>query len=183
MTVADARRDKRIVEVVQCYSQQLWAYIRARVRSDDDAADIQQEVWLQLTRMTDLDLIERISAWLYTVAGNRIVDYHRKKRAHSASELDIGDDDADEPVEASLFVELKTPEDEMERRRFWDELSGALAELPEPQRQAFIWNEIEGRTFREIAEVSGENIKTLISRKRYAVNLLRKRLESFRGDQ
>jgi DNA-directed RNA polymerase specialized sigma24 family protein len=49
--------------------------------------------------------------------------------------------------------------------------------LPAEQRNVFILNELEGKTFAEIAVETGENIKTLISRKGYAVKHLRKRLQ------
>jgi DNA-directed RNA polymerase specialized sigma24 family protein len=52
-----------------------------------------------------------------------------------------------------------------------------LDELPEEQRQVFIWHELDYIPFREIAELTGENEQTLVSRKRYAVLHLRKRLK------
>ena len=60
---------------------------------------------------------------------------------------------------------------------FWDELFIALDELPEKQKEVFIKNELEEMSFDEIARQTGENIKTLISRKHYAVQFLRERLE------
>jgi RNA polymerase sigma factor (sigma-70 family) len=64
------------------------------------------------------------------------------------------------------------------REMFWEQLTLALDELPENQRQVFIWNELEDLTFQEISDRTGENIKTLISRKRYAVQHLRQRLDT-----
>ena len=60
---------------------------------------------------------------------------------------------------------------------FWETLFTALEELPKNQRDVFILNELEDKTLQEIANMQGENIKTVTSRKRYAVNHLRKRLE------
>jgi DNA-directed RNA polymerase specialized sigma24 family protein len=54
----------------------------------------------------------------------------------------------------------------------------ALDELPQNQRDVFVWNELEDETFQQISDRTGENIKTLISRKRYAVQHLRVRLET-----
>jgi RNA polymerase sigma factor (sigma-70 family) len=71
-----------------------------------------------------------------------------------------------------------TPETEYLRQVFWEELMRALDELPAAQRDVFVWNELEDQTFQEIADRSGENIKTLISRKRYAVQHLRQRLDT-----
>lgn len=59
---------------------------------------------------------------------------------------------------------------------FWAELMKALDELPANQRFVFIENEIEDKTLQKIAEETGENLKTIISRKGYAVKHLKNRL-------
>jgi RNA polymerase sigma factor (sigma-70 family) len=57
------------------------------------------------------------------------------------------------------------------------ELADALDDLPEEQRSVFVWHELEGRSFKEIAESTGVPLNTLLSRKRYAVLFLRERLK------
>ena len=57
------------------------------------------------------------------------------------------------------------------------ELEVALAELPAEQRAVFIAHELEGRSFKELAAESGVKVNTLLSRKRYAVLHLRRRLQ------
>nr|WP_262919567.1 sigma-70 family RNA polymerase sigma factor [Niabella hibiscisoli] len=69
------------------------------------------------------------------------------------------------------------PELEDFKELFWESLFEALEELPVAQREAFVLNELEDMTLQEIADKSGESIKTVISRKRYAVQHLRKRLQ------
>ena len=59
-----------------------------------------------------------------------------------------------------------------------DELALAVDELPEEQREVFVAHELEGRSFKELAEESGVSVNTLLSRKRYAVLHLRERLQS-----
>ena len=71
-----------------------------------------------------------------------------------------------------------TPEDNFFKELFWEELLSALNELPENQRNVFIWNELEDLTLQEIANKTNENLKTIISRKGYAVKHLRKRLQN-----
>ena len=88
------------------------------------------------------------------------------------------DEEGEVNYKDALLADLVTPEDKYLRQIFWEEFGKALNELPEEQRQVFVWNELEDKTFREISEMTGENIKTLISRKRYAVTYLRKRLET-----
>ncbi len=65
---------------------------------------------------------------------------------------------------------------------FWEELYAALDELPIEQREVFIQNEIDDIPFKEISANTGVNVATLISRKRYAVLHLRKRLKELRDE-
>ena len=55
-------------------------------------------------------------------------------------------------------------------------LDSALEELPTEQREVFIQQEFEQKSFKEISEKTGFTVNTLISRKRYAILHLRKRL-------
>jgi len=64
----------------------------------------------------------------------------------------------------------------------WTELAGALDELPEEQREVFVMHELEGKSFKEIAEITGEPVNTLLSRKRYAVLFLRDELQEIYND-
>jgi RNA polymerase sigma factor (sigma-70 family) len=175
-----SQRETRIVAAVQQYGRRLMGFIRQRVRGDE-ADDLMQEVWLQLARVGDLDQIEELGAWLYQVARSKIIDRSRKKRALTMSELDIIKDD-EHTLEEVMFVNSITPEDETLRKLLWDEFEIAVSELPAEQRDAFIQNEIVGLTFDEMSKQSGVNIKTLISRKRYAVQKLRARMELVRKD-
>lgn len=176
-------REQKILRALRENGKRLFRFIRSRVRSDQDTEDILQEVWLQFSRVLDVEPIEQVSAWLYRVARNRIVDSQRKKRPLPLSALFLtGEDDDDADPAEQLFVETESLEDEALRRIFREEMLRALSELPEAQRQVFVLNEIEGLSFQEIAERTGENIKTLISRKRYATRKLRARLAAFRDE-
>jgi RNA polymerase sigma factor (sigma-70 family) len=91
------------------------------------------------------------------------------------------DDEAFE-LPDSLLRHDSTPENEHLRNLFWEQLQAALAELPQEQRQVFVWHELEGLTFQEIAALTGENLNTLLSRKRYAVLHLRHRFQQFHDE-
>ena len=73
---------------------------------------------------------------------------------------------------------IKRPKRNSSAKFFWETLEEALQELPENQRNVFVWNELEGETLQAISDRTGVNIKTLISRKRYATQHLRKRLHT-----
>lgn len=176
MTVSVTAQPKRnIIQAVSNYSKRLFHFIRQRVNSDEDAEDILQDVWFQFSNVMNSEPVEQISAWLYRVARNRIIDTYRKKSRADNNVLP-GDDESG-VVDFRMISENGMPEEEYLKALFWEQLQEALDELPEEQRKVFIWNELEDIPFEEIAERTGEKVNTLISRKRYAVLHLRKRLE------
>ena len=178
-------QDQRIAEVVKLERARLKNFIRRRVPDERDAEDILQDVFYELVEAYRMmKPIERVSAWLYRVARNRITDLFRKKRPEAL---------ASDPVAAtadgeSLLLEdlLPSPDAGPEavyaRSVLLEELDAALDELPEDQRQAFVAHEIEGRSFKELAQTTGLNVNTLVLRKHYAVVHLRERLEAIYGE-
>lgn len=63
-----ASRPSRLVQAVQSYGQKLFRFIRSRVRSEEEAQDILQDVWYQLSLQPEIEAIESISGWLFRVA-------------------------------------------------------------------------------------------------------------------
>lgn len=170
---------QNVIETVKEYGKRLFGFIRTRVNTNEDAEDILQDVWYQLT-LLDNGPVEQLGAWLYRVAQNKIIDRYRKQKPESLEDFTFEDEEGGISFkEILLSDENDDPEKEYLKKMFWDELLAALSELPEPQRKVFVMNELEDKTFQEIADQSGENIKTLISRKRYAVIYLRERLRPF----
>lgn len=169
-------KQHKIVAVVKDYGARLFNFIRGRVNTDEDAEDILQDVWYQVSNMVNIDEVESISGWLYRVAKNRLTDKYRKKKDVLLE--DTGYNSGDEGLQLAdlLTSEGDSPELNQFKAFFWEELMTALDELPENQRQVFIWNELEDMTLQEIADKTGEKIKTIISRKGYAVKHLRTRL-------
>jgi RNA polymerase sigma factor (sigma-70 family) len=175
ISMAEIKR-QNIVQTVREYGSRLFGFIRGKVNSDEDAEDILQDVWYQFTNTSATQTIEQVSGWLYAVARNKITDRYRKKQPSLIEDLGFSDEDGEQGLGDFLFAENEDPGFSQIRELFWEELTVALEELPEKQRQVFVWNELEDQTLQEIAEQEGENLKTIISRKRYAVQHLRKRL-------
>jgi RNA polymerase sigma factor (sigma-70 family) len=167
-----------IIQTIEHYGKQLFRFVRGRVSSKEDAEDILQEVWYQLSSLADLEAVESVSGWLYRVARNRIIDNGRKKKPDALEDYRFTNQDEEPQFREILLATAETPEDEYLRSVFWETLFNALEELPEKQREVFILNELEDKTLQEIADMSGENLKTIISRKRYAVQYLRQQLGS-----
>ncbi len=173
-------KDSNILQAIKLYGKNLLGFIRKRVKNDADAEDILQDVWYQFSALVNSEPVEQTGAWLYRVAKNKIIDKHKKKSETLLDDMLVSNNDEDDdPFDFKdiLLTEESTPETEYLRNLFWEQLFIALDELPEEQKQVFIWQELDDMTFAEIAEKTGVNINTLVSRKRYAVLHLRDRLQ------
>ena len=167
-----------ITETVQQFGKRLFGFVRGKVKTTEEAEDILQDVWYQFSRLSNLDELENVSAWLYRVAQNRVTDNYRKKKTENLEDFTYENDENEISFkEISLLDENASPELALFKEEFWSELMQALDELPENQKEVFLLNEIEDFTLQEIADQKGENLKTIISRKGYAVKHLRKRLQ------
>lgn len=173
-------QDQRISEVVKREQSRLRNFIRRRVPDPRDAEDIVQDVFYELVEANRLLMpIEHVTGWLFRVARNRITDLFRKKKPEAFSDAAIeGEDGELLRIEDLMPSPDAGPEALYVRNALLDELELALDELPEEQREVFVAHELEGRSFKELAEETGVSVNTLLSRKRYAVLNLRERLQS-----
>jgi RNA polymerase sigma factor (sigma-70 family) len=171
-----ADRSKNIIQAVRDYGKGLFYFIRGRVTSRQDAEDILQDIWYQLSNMANVEEIKQMSGWLFQVARHKIIDRRRRKTVDSLEGLHHPGEDGAWDVADILLINEGDPETEYLRDLFWQELFAALDELPDNQKQVFIQNELEDKTLQQIADETGTNLKTVISRKGYAVKYLRKRL-------
>jgi RNA polymerase sigma factor (sigma-70 family) len=169
---------KNLVAAVKEYSKRLFSFIRKKVNSDEDANDILQDVWFQFSNIWYSESIEQVGAWLFTVARNKITDKYRKKKTELIDDYAYENEEGEIQFPKIMISENFSPENEQLRNLFWDELLNALDELPENQKEVFIMNELEDFTLQEIADKTGAKLKTVISRKGYAVKHLRIRLQS-----
>ena len=171
---------QHIADIIKNYGNRLEGFIRKRVRTIEDADDILQDVYFQLADADRLlKPIDQMAAWLFTVARNRITDLYRKKKTESMPEFfaETEDEGSFRELRNLMFDNGSTPEDDYLRSLVWIELDKALDELPEEQRLVFELTELKGLSFKEISEQTGVTVNTLISRKRYAVLVLRERLQ------
>lgn len=171
------KRDHNIGQAVKEYGRRLFSFIRGKVATDADAEDILQDVWYQFANASATQTIEQVSSWLFTVARNRITDQYRKKKPDYLEEQGFENEEGLFVFKEMLFAQPENHEMRELQQLFWEELFMALDELPEAQRVAFVWNELEDMTLQQIADKTGENIKTIISRKGYAARHLRRRLQ------
>jgi len=157
----------------------LFAFIRSKIDSLEEAEDLVQEVFVQaLSHLNVLEAVDNLTGWLYTVAKNKVIDWYRKKRLPTVP--------IDEPDENGirfgdmLAAEIPDTIDEETRGFVYQSVIDAIEQLPEKQRYVFIQQVIEGKTFRELSEETGEPLNTLIARKRYAIRFLQERLKEIK---
>ncbi len=180
-----AATSKQIEATIEKERGKLFGFIRRNVPTKEEAEDILQDVLFQFANAFEsIEFMDRVSAWLMRVAKNRIIDTQRKKKPQAFRDLKIrvpGDESGDALSIEDMIPDLAglpLPDEVYWQNQFWDEIEEALDDLPEEQREVFEMNEFEGMSFKEIAEIKGEPLNTLISRKRYAVLYLRKRLKN-----
>lgn len=160
----------------------LLSFIRQRVSSLEEAEDILQDVFFQFVAgYESIESLDRVTSWLFSVARNKIIDRYRRE-ASRPKRTDFafpsGLEDEMPLTLQDILPDLgNTPEDSLIREFIWEAIIVALDELPAEQREIFILNEMEERSFRDIAGEKGVSINTLLSRKRYAILALRKKLQ------
>ncbi|WP_172954676.1 RNA polymerase sigma factor [Chryseobacterium camelliae] len=176
-------KENIISQTVSKYGGKLMSYIRPKVKNTEDAEDILQEVWYQFSSLTNLSEIVNVGGWLYRVTANKITDKYRKKKTENLEDFVYEDEDGDFSIKDILLMdESAGPEIKMFQDEIWKKLFEALDELPEKQRLVYVENELNDKTLQQIADEQGENIKTIISRKNYAVKHLRSRLRKLYED-
>lgn len=177
---ATAEQNQWIAQAMEKDESRLRNYIRKHVVDLEAAEDILQDVFVELVEAYRLlKPIEQVSGWLFRVAKNRIIDRFRGRRLESLSDAKYGwDDDAAVSLEDLLPSPDAGPEAAYARSVLLDEIDDALEEMPPEQRSVFVAHEWEGYSFKELAQETGVSVNTLLSRKRYAVLHLRRRLQS-----
>lgn len=171
--------NNKIDDIVRDNVPKLHSYVRKRVTNKDDADDIVQDTLYQFLRTISVldNPISHVSAWLYTVAHNLIINHGKKHSTIAEADLSIDSDNSFmHDISEIMIANDDNPEFSMLRAMVWDELDKALAELPQEQRAAVVMTEIEGLSVHDAAMQMGVAQNTFLSRKHYAVKHIRKRL-------
>jgi len=178
---------ENVGKLVEKYQPRLKLFIRKRVPNREDAEDILQDVFFQLAKTLEnvLNPIDNVSAWLYKVSRNTIINRRVKKKECNLPQYfdDDGNSSVLDDFSEILFQdEAPTPEMEYLRSLVWNELENALSELPPEQREIFEITELSVIPVKEISITTGIPVNTLLSRKHYAILHLRKRLTNLYRD-
>ena len=156
----------------------LTKFIRSKIYLEEDVEDILQDVFYKVIVNTNiLESIDNLIGWIYTVTKNKIIDFYRKKKAPTIS---INNNENNYSLEELVEDTVIDIEDDYIKSVIYDEIIEAINDLSDEQREVFIANEIEGKSFKELSKEKGMSINTLLARKRYAVLNLKKKLQDIK---
>jgi RNA polymerase sigma factor (sigma-70 family) len=182
---AMAEPNQRVSKVIDREGGRLRNFIRKRVADCEDAEDILQDVFYELVEAYRLmQPVEQVTAWLFSVARNRITDLFRKRTRDGlrTQSPPVAEDGETLQLDDWLPSLDAGPDAAYTRSVLLEELDAALDELPEEQREVFVAHELMGYSFKEIAAQTGVSVNTLLSRKHYAALFLRERLQSIHDE-
>ncbi|MEJ0037923.1 MAG: sigma-70 family RNA polymerase sigma factor [Gammaproteobacteria bacterium] len=128
------------------HADELLGFLRRRVKSSHDAADLRQEVYLRLYQVRKTGQVGSLRAYLYRIARNLLVDVRRQQTV----ERRLFDTDAAAAANESVLCPEPGPEAVATGAEELELLRGALAELQPALRDALLWYRLEGLTLREI---------------------------------
>jgi len=167
----DGGRAARFRAAALPYMDDIYSLARYLLRNPADAEDAAQECYLRAFRHFDTFRGGPIKPWLLAILRNVCrVEYARR---NSAVALQSDGLDAAEDCAESLWQEEQTPEQHALRRFDAQTIQRLIAELPDQFREAIVLREINELSYREIAEVVGAPVGTVMSRLARARSLLR----------
>jgi RNA polymerase sigma factor (sigma-70 family) len=160
--VAKNPRNEALKEAFQANRPKVTSVVKGLVRDPGEADDVIQDVFEEFITTYDLGTtIERVSAWLVTVARNKIFDQLRRRKTRAEHAKSVAQDSEPQSEDEWMGAYLRK------------EIAAALELLPEEQRNVFVLHELEGKSFKEISAATGIPMGTLLTRKKYAVDFLR----------
>ena len=155
------------------YENRIYSLALRSTGSEQDAADITQEVFLRVWKNLDSFRGDSsLSTWLYRVTSNLCVDFARKKVAEG---MPTSIDDEESPAaDLADSSRMAQPEAAAENSELREELQFALAQLSEEHRRVVLLRDVAGMTYTDIARTLGLEEGTVKSRLARARASLRK---------
>lgn len=135
------------------YKGQIYAYLLRSVKNYEDAEELTIEVFFKAYRALDTWKPQaRFSTWLYKIAHNLSIDFHRAKSRRHTYSLDDEEFSINEPTAADLWSNPEWEAEEKDRHRV---IRDAIDQLSPKQKAVFMLNRYQGLQIKEITEVLG----------------------------
>ncbi len=152
-------------KVYKKHSEDVWRFIFFKCGNQEQANDLVQETFVKLWKNCTKVPVEKAKSFMFTVINNAFLNEvaHQKVVLKHAQQK-------------KADIEHQSPEFLLEEKQFHQKLKDAIADLSEAQRTAFLLNRIEGKKYREIAEILDISVKAVEKRMSMALKSLRKKI-------
>lgn len=162
----------------QVFSRRIFNFVLCLTKSREDAEDLTQDAFIQaFHNLKSLKKPERFEQWLYRIARNAAYQRFRRRKGEEIP-LEVHDRFESSPVERVRGI--GNPEDEFLQEELSVVVEKALATLPVKLREAFMLSVLQGKSYKEIAEIVGRSllaVKTDIYRARiFAKDMIKRYL-------
>jgi RNA polymerase sigma-70 factor (ECF subfamily) len=169
-------------ELVTRHRGRIFAMIRNMIHQEADAWDLSQEVFIKAwNALPRFEAKARFSTWLYRIAHNAVYDWTRKRKLESVGELNDEIFER-ERIDSGSFTTPSggvSPDETMAHGELREKIEAALAKLSPDHREAVLLKDVQGLSYKEIADVMGCTLGTVMSRLYYA----RQKLQSLLKDE
>jgi RNA polymerase sigma-70 factor (ECF subfamily) len=158
-------------ELVTRHRGKIFAMIRNMIHQEADAWDVSQDVFVKAWQaLPRFEAKARFSTWLYRIAHNAVYDWARKRKIESAGEFndEIFGRDRIDPASATTPSGAESPDDSLANGELRAKIEQALDKLSAEHRECVILKDVQGLSYKEIAEVMDCSLGTVMSRLFYA---------------
>jgi len=167
-------RKKQFEGIALQYMDSLYSAALRMTSDEGDAQDLVQDVYLRAYRFFDrFEKGTNFKAWLFKILKNIYINRYRKE-LKAPQMVDISDAEMSGDMPATT-----TPEDEVFDGLLDDDITSAVDALPEEFRLTIILSDLEGFSYKEIAEILNCPIGTVMSRLHRGRKLLRESLREY----
>ncbi len=191
VTDADAFDDRTLVlavldgdqgayrDLVERYQSRIFAVAYGLLHNAEDAREVTQEAFIKAyNNLKGFRLDSSFYTWLYRITVNLGIDLRRRAYRNREMELDEARITPDQAHHTGPRP-LETPGRSLERKRLGGRIQAAIDQLPDEQKRAIVLREVQGLSYKEIAEAMDCAEGTVMSRLFYA----RKKLQELLGSE
>jgi len=193
-TLSDPDEDFRLVALAQKgdmtaydalvtrHRGRIFAMIRNMIHQEADAWDLSQEVFIKAWQaLPRFEAKARFSTWLYRIAHNAVYDWLRKRKIDSAGEFNDEIFDKERIDSASFTTPSggESPDATMSHGELRVKIEIALGKLSPEHREVVVLKDVQGLSYKEIAEAMSSTLGTVMSRLFYA----RQKLQTLLKDE
>jgi RNA polymerase sigma-70 factor (ECF subfamily) len=158
--------------LVDRYQTRLLNFVNRTIGDRERAEDLVQEVFIRVFRhLHRFDQTKKFSTWIYTIASNLAKNELRNRSRNPLVLFQTIKKNWEADHRPLQFEDTTARPDDLYRKRFLkDAVDQCVHRLPEHHREVFVLRELEGKSYQEIAEITGCNLGTVKSRLNRARN-------------